>query len=1029
MNKIIDFAFSRFRSILFIFAFIILAGAICYRIMPKEAAPDVPIPIILVQVSYEGISPEDGERLLLKPLEKELQGLEGLKEIRAYAVEGFVNATLEFYAGFDNKVALQDVREKVDMAKSQFPDGSDEPFVKEINVALFPILTVNLSGNVDESTLINLAKDLKDKIETIPSVLEAEIVGDREELIEVILDPMVMETYKVSYGDVVMSLQKNNRLVAAGAIDTGQGRLVLKIPAVLETVEDVMNYPIKTVGNRILTFRDVANIRRSYKDPTSIARLNAQPTIALEVSKRIGANIIWTVDAVREIIDNESASWQDKIHVYYSQDSSEHIKEMLSDLQNNVISAVLLVMLVIVAALGLRSSVIVGLAIPSSFLAGILILYFSGCTLNIVVLFSLILVVGMLVDGAIIVAELADRYQQAGYGSFKAYAMAAKRMSWPVIASTATTLAVFVPLLFWPGVIGKFMKFLPMTVLFTLGSSLFMALIFLPVIGGLIDRKRFSKGGNREIGDLPPEPASGWMYDIYIKILKPLLNHPVKSLIGAILITVGIYALYAKFNHGVEFFPSVEPDYAQVHIRARGDLSIYEKDALVRQIENELNQMDEIESVYAHTLGQSSWESMPEDVVGVVQLEFEDWQQRRPVEEIFEDIRTKLKPYAGLIIELHEQEHGPSQGKPIVLRLFSPDQKKLEVAVNKLENTMEEIAGFEDVENTLPLPGIEWRLEVDRKKASRLGADTSLLGNMVQVLTKGFTVTSYRPDDVDDEVDINIRFPKVNRNLNSVRRLRVLSDNGFVPVENFVDFVPKVRRSSIRRIDGNRTATVKAGVRNDLLPDTQMTLLKKALLDDPLDGVEISFKGQDEDQREAATFLANAFIVALFLMMLILLLQFNSFYQMLLVLSAIIFSTSGVLLGLLVTFHPLGIVMVGIALIALSGIVINNNIVLIDLYNQLIGEGMNAYDAVINTCRQRLRPIFLTAVTTVLGLIPMTLALNIDFIAREVTLGAPSTQWWSQLSTAIVFGLSVATFVTLLVTPVLLILKDGRKKN
>ena len=1017
MKPIIDAAFKHFRAILFFFTFIMLFGSYAYYMIPKESSPDVPVPFIYISVSYEGISPEDGERLLIKPLEKELQGLEGLKELQATALEGRVNVILEFDAGFDNTKALQNVREKVDTAKSQFPNGTDDPIIQEINFALFPILTINFSGDVLQSTLVQLANYLKDEIERLPEILEAKVIGDREDIIEIIIDPIMIETYQISYEEVILSLQSNNRLVAAGSIDTGKGCLSVKVPAVIDNLNDILNYPIKVLENQTVLFKDIATIQKTYKDPTSIARLNSKPTIALQISKRIGANIIETVEATKNIINENSKYWKDKIDIYYSQDGSKDVKEMLGDLQNNIISAIILVMLVIIAVLGIRSSIVVGLSIPSSFLAGILILYLMGYTINIVVLFSLILVVGMLVDGAIIVVELANRYQQQGYSLFTSYAMSAKRMSWPVIASTATTLAVFVPLIFWPGMIGNFMKFLPITVIITLGSSLFMALIFIPVIGGVLGKKNVS---------IPKKNRTNYFSLQYHKLLNVILNHYVLTFVISCIILVFIYIFYGFFNHGVEFFPNIEPDYAQVHIRSRGDSSIYEKDMLVREIEQELVKMPELFSVYSNTSSELSSGLFAKDVIGVIQLEFIPWNTRRPVSEIFNDIRNRLKPFVGTIIELHKQEEGPPQSKVIDLQLESNNNKNLENAVKHVLSVMDTIGGFKDIEDDLPLPGIEWRLEVDRTKAAHQQANTSVIGSMVQMLTKGLKISTYRPDEVDEEIDINIRFPIKKRNLDSMKRLRIFTSIGFVPIENFVKFVPKQKKSAIYRSGGKRVMHVKANVQDNLLANEQLAKLKNSLNKAFLKDVNLTIKGEDEQQREAVSFLFKAFCIALFLMLIILILQFNNFYQVFLVLSAIIFSTAGVLIGLLVTGRPLEIVMIGIALIALSGIVINNNIVLIDTYNQLRSEGVQVREAIIKTCQQRLRPIFLTAITTILGLMPMMLTINIDFINNEVTIGAPSTQWWTQLSTAIVFGLSFATIVSLIITPSLLMIKSKK---
>ncbi|RLW71406.1 MAG: MFS transporter, partial [gamma proteobacterium symbiont of Stewartia floridana] len=461
MNTLIDLAFSRSRAVLLSLLFILLAGAMAYNGIPKESEPDIAVPIIYVSMSHEGISPEDAERLLVRPMEKELQSIAGLKEMKSTAGEGHASVQLEFSAGFDSKQALTDVREKVDIAKVKLPDATDEPEVVEVNVALFPVLTVSLSGPIPERSLVNIARDLQDRIEALPGVLEAEIGGDREAVLEVVVDPAIMETYGVEYDELISMVTNNNRLVAAGAMDTGAGRLVLKVPGVIEELDDVLRLPVKVDGDRVITFGEVASIRRSFKDPESFARVDGQPALTLEVKKRVGANIIDTITEVRNVVEAERKHWPAGLNVSYMQDKSDQIREMLSDLQNNILSAIILVMIVIIAALGPRSAVLVGLAIPGSFLAAILVLDSMGFTLNIVVLFSLILVVGMLVDGAIVVIEMADRKMQQGKAPMEAYASAAKRMSWPITASTLTTLAVFAPLLFWPGLVGEFMKYLP----------------------------------------------------------------------------------------------------------------------------------------------------------------------------------------------------------------------------------------------------------------------------------------------------------------------------------------------------------------------------------------------------------------------------------------------------------------------------------------------------------------------------------------------------------------------------------------
>lgn len=1019
MYALINAAFDRNRTAMLLFLFILLSGLSAYISIPKESEPDVVIPIIYVSMGHEGISPEDAERLLVKPMEKELQSLAGLKVLKGSASEGHGSVLMEFDAGFDSEQALADVRERVDSVRSELPADSDEPKVEEINVALFPVLTITLSGPLPERTLLRLARELRDQIEALPGVLEVDIGGDRIEMMEIIVEPTVMESYQLRFDELFGLIRNNNLLIAAGALDTGAGRMVVKVPGVVEELEDVLSMPVKVNGDRVVTFADVASVRRTFMDPEGYARVGGNPAISLEVKKRIGANIIETIDEVHAIVAQQRLQWPDSLYVGFLQDKAKDVRTILSDLQNNVISAIVLVMIVIIAALGPRSALLVGLSIPGSFLAGILVLNAIGYTLNIVVLFSLILVVGMLVDGAIVVAELAERNLSSGMAPKDAYRAAAKRMSWPVAASTLTTLAVFTPLLFWEGVIGQFMKYLPATVIITLGASLFMALVFVPVLGGMLG------GGRAQIGGISTVASPSWLARRYLALLKVLLRFPAATLVAAMGVMIATYMLYGAYGRGVEFFPDVEPNFAQVQIHARGDLSIHEKDAVVREVERRILNMEELRVVYGRSFVSGASNNMAEDVIGVIQLEFVDWQRRRPADQILAQIRELTADIPGVIIEPRKQENGPGAGKPVQIELSAPDYSKLAPAAVQLRRLMGELGGFVDIEDSRPLPGVDWRLQVDREEAARFGADIALLGNAVRMVTNGIKLSSYRPDDSDDELDIRVRFPNHYRTLGQLELLRVPTDRGMVPVSNFIELLPAPKTGVIKRVDGQRVITVEADVAEGVLVDDQVSSLKLALEGAGWSqGVDITFKGEDEEQRNASSFLGNAFMTAIFLMVVILVTQFNSLYQTLLVISAIIFSTAGVLLGLLVTQQTFGIVMVGIGIIALAGIVVNNNIVLIDTYNRLREEGMNAFDAALKTGEQRLRPVFLTSVTTVLGLMPMVLSMNIDLIQREISFGAPSTQWWTQLSSAIAGGLSFATVLTLMLTPCLLVLGE-----
>jgi multidrug efflux pump len=1011
MRALISAAMDRSRTTLLTFLFLLLGGMAAYQAIPKESNPDVTIPMIYVSMTLDGISPEDAERLLVRPMEQELRALEGIKEMRSTSAEGHASVMLEFDAGFDPDKALQDVREKVDTARSKLPQEADEPRVHEINVSLFPVLSIGLSGPLSERELITIARRLQDAIEAIPDVLEVEIGGDREDLLEIVVDAQVLESYGIDFDQLAQLVTRNNQLVAAGSLDTGNGRMALKVPGVIENIEDVMSMPVKVEGDTVVTFGDIAMLQRTFKDPTGFARINGEPALVLEVSKRSGANIIETIEQIRTLLDDARPRLPETLEIRYIMDQSEEVRDILSDLLNNVLTAIVLVIIVVIAAMGPRSALLVGLTIPGAFLTGILVIWGMGLTLNIVVLFSLILVAGMLVDGAIVVSELADRNLSDGQTVKQAWVEAASRMAWPVIASTATTLAVFVPLLFWPGVVGEFMKFLPMTVLICLIASLAMALVFLPVLGGV-------SGGKRSHHD----PEESRFVQGYRKALATLLKRPGLTLLGSLVLIILIYAAYGRFNHGVEFFPSVEPDSAQVQVRARGDLSIRERDAIVREVEQRLQNMPEVKALYARSMLSTSTQMAP-DVIGVLQFQFNDWFTRRTATEILEDFRERTADIPGVELEFRKQEGGPAEGKPVELLVSSMNSGDLDGYVDQIQQQMRAQGGFVDIEDDRSLPGIEWRLKVDREAAARFGTDVLSIGSAVRLVTNGLILATYRPEDVRDEVDIAVRVPNNWRELEQLQRQTINTPRGQVALSEFVTLEPGDKTGTIVRVDGQRTVTIKS----DVAPGQRMDELLRTLqaeMPEPPEGVTVRFAGENEDQQQAANFLVAAFLVAVGLMLLILVTQFNSLYQTFLILSAIVLSTAGVLLGLLFNGQPFGVVMVGMGIIALAGIVVNNNIILIDTYNQMKQEGKAAYDAALETGCLRFRPVLLTAITTILGLMPMVLGINVDLLSPSLGLGAPSTQWWTQLSSAIAGGLAFATFLTLLLTPALLVLGD-----
>ena len=1028
---LIESAMSRSRTVILSLLVVLIGGLIAYNTIPKEAEPDIEIPVIYVSITHDGISPEDSERLLVRPMEQELRSIEGIKEMTANAYEGGANVQLEFDAGVDTEQALQDVREKVDKAKAKLPGDTEEPTVNEVKMSRFdPMLVLNLAGNIPERTLTTIAKDLKEKIEGLSGVLEVNLIGTREELMEVVVDPLAMESYSLDQAQIIQFVSLNNRLVAAGALHSSEGRFPVKVPGVFESAADVLDLPIKAVGERIVHFKDIAEVRRTYKDAESVARLNGKPAIAIEVVQRAGANIIDTIDTVKALIAEERSYWPADMEIVASRDKSKDVSDMLSELQNSVLSAVLLVFIVIIGILGIRSALLVGVAIPGSFLMGILIIGYFGVTINMMVLFALIMAVGMLVDGAIVVTEMADRRMAEGESPYNAYSRAAIRMSWPIIASTCTTLAAFVPLAFWPGTTGEFMKYLPITLIAVLSASLIMALLFVPTLGSIFGKTGANTEEARrnlaaaETGDL--DSVSGYTGS-YIRFLRKSLQHPWRGVGGVSLLLMLIYAAFILFGKGVEYFPDVEQPFGMIDIRARGDLSTAERDALVRQVEERVLGMPEIEFLYAKT---GSNDRGAEDQIGTLTLNYIEWDKRRKADEILEEVRSRTNDLVGIQIEPRKPDAGPPIGKPIRIEFSSRFPDVLESSVAEVRSLMETKPGIINIEDSRPLPGIEWQIKVDRAEAARFGADVALVGAMVQLVTNGIKIGEYRPDDSDDEIDIRVRYPESSRSLAQIDELRIPTKNGLVPISTFVKRVPAQKVSKIRRIDMRRTMSIDADVAANYLVNDLVTDLRKELPRLEIDPrVSMTFGGSTQDQEEDQAFLARAMLMALAIMAIILVTQFNSIYQAGLILTAVLFSTGGVLLGHLIMGKPFGVIMSSVGVITLAGIVVNNNIVLIDTYNVLRSRGELAFEAILRTCAIRLRPVMLTTVTTIVGLMPMVMGVNINLIDRGVSIGAPSSQWWTQLASSVAGGLAFATILTLWLTPSLLMIQANVSKR
>ncbi|MEO1491000.1 MAG: efflux RND transporter permease subunit [Pseudomonadota bacterium] len=1091
MTGLVSWCTERARMILAFVLISIGAGLVSYVSLPKEGAPNIDVPVLYISVPFPGVSAIDSERLVVKPLETELRGLDGLKDMTGIASDSHAAVLLEFDQGWDKQATLAEVRDKVDQAQAEFPEDADEPTINEINLSEFPILVVSLSGLVPERTLTNLAKDMQDAIEAHPSVLEAKLTGHRDEMVEVLIDPLKMESYNVTAQELLTVVDRNNQLVAAGAVESETAAFSVKVPGSFETASDINNLPVKVNGDRVIRLGDVTEIRRTFEDAEGEARYNGRKSISLQVSKRIGQNIIATVAASRAIVEVEVAKWpeplQQAVNVDFSMDESTRVEDMVSQLEGSVATAVILVMLVVLASLGFRSALLVGIAIPSSFLLSFALMSAFELPINNMVMFGLILAVGMLVDGAIVVVEYADKEIQAGQGPMRAYAAAAKRMFWPITASTATTLCAFLPMLLWPGMPGQFMRQLPITLIFVLSASLIVALIFLPVLGGISGRisRAFARAGDAITqglrGVIPrwvtttakviagivlvaigifvalvadegrpealplifivlaiislcavlllrkprPAPEPGYHRTPFGRVVGLITLNPVMPFVAvgaAVGALVLMFQVYAEYGKGTEFFVKTEPERAIIYVRARGNLSLNETDRMVKAVEDRIAGIEGIESIFAFSGGgglvNPTGQEGPPDAIGQVQVELKPWGERGPGDDIIIAIGEAVQNMPGIVAELALQQEGPQQGKPVQLELSSGNWDLLLEATEIARAKFDATEGLVNIDDSRPLPGIDWEITVDRAVAGRYGADVATVGPLVQLVTRGAILGTYRPDDSDDELEIRMRFPESDRTLSTLDQLKVATDRGQVPLSNFIERQPVPKLENINRIGGERFFTVRSDVAAGTSDIAAIEGLEAWIAEEtPFPpGVSARFTGDREEQQESMAFLAKAFAGALGLMFVILLAQFNSLYNSVLVLSAVVMSVGGVLVGMLIMGQNFSIIMTGTGIVALAGIVVNNNIVLIDTYQEL-ARRMDPLEAVVRTAEARIRPVMLTTITTIAGLTPMMFATSLDFANGTIAVGAPTALWWVQLATAVVFGLATATVLTLVVTP------------
>jgi multidrug efflux pump len=1017
------------RVVVTVMVLLLIAGFGAYNSLPKESFPAIDIPYFYVSTSQTGISPADAERLIAKPIEDRLKEIDGLENITSTSTTGHVSVFLEFNVNADADRALADIRAELDGISGELPEDATEPSINEISFSGIPSISVAVYGEVPERALVQSAKDLQDELEKIPEVQSVSISGSRDEMLAVTIDLNRLEAYNLTASQLFDALARNNMVVAGGTLDTGQGSFNVEVPGLITTAADVYSLPLKTDGATVVTFGDVATITRTFEDATEYAHVNGQPAITLGVIKKLGTNVIDVSDKVRAVTEEFTKDWPASIGRSFLIDQADTTKNLFRSLEAAVMTAVALVMITCVATLGVRPALMIGMSIPISFMIAFLVVQMLGMTINMMIMFGLVIAVGVLVDDPIVVVEYAERKLQEGVPKRDAFIMAAKKMFVPVTAATATTLGAFIPLLFWPGIIGKFMSYLPIIVIVVMCASLLSALIFMPIIGAII--------ASTHVDPKAKEAADVVMYadkfDVkkvrgftggYVRLLQHLIRHPIITLTVGFGIVAAAFFAYGTNPTGTEAFPASEPEFGTVSVVARGNYSPIEIRDLLVEVEREILQVEGIQDVIMTFGGGDGFmtASTPPDTIGLFQLQLMPWKDRVPADEIFGNIRSRVADISGVDVQISAQEDGPPAGKAINLRVESDVYADLEPAVAKLRDYIEnELGDTVDVEDGRPSPGIDWQVTINRVEAAKYGIGVRELSPYVQLVTSGVKLGSYRPDDASDELDIKVRLPQEERTFDALDSLRVVTEQGQVPVSNFIERRAVPKTVNLERRNGVYNMAVAA----DLLPgvpaDQKIAQLQEwqAQQEWP-SSVQIVYGGAEEQIDDTNAFIGQAFGMAMFLIFLVLLLEYNSFYQVLVTLTTVVMSLAGVLLGMLVTQMSFSAIMTGLGIVALAGIVVKNGIVLIDTYNHYHrDDGVEPVKAMLITASQRVRPVLLTATVTALGVIPMALNIEFDFIRREVVVGGIAGSWFVHLSAALVSGLFFSTALTLIMVPVM----------
>ena len=1022
-------ALTRQATVLALLAIILIAGLYAYVTLPRESFPDITIPYIFVTTTYEGVAPEDMEKLITMPIERKLKGLSDVEEIRSTSAEGISTVAIEFLPKVDIDDALQKVRDKVDLAKSDLPaELPDDPVVQEFNLSDYPVIRVVLSGPFSLRRLKTFADEFEDRIEAVPGVLEARLTGGLEREIHVEFDLDRVAAYNVPFSTLIAAVERGNVNMPSGSMDIGPVKYLVRVPEDYKSPAEIFSLVAFVRDGKPVYLRDLAIISDSYKDPLTRSRINGEQSVTLAVLKRSGENIVTVTDEVKKVVDELRPLLPPALKIDLTSDMSKDVNLMVADLENNILSGLILVLAVIFIFIGGRSALFVALAIPYSMLMTFLMLTAGGITLNMVVLFSLILALGMLVDNGIVIVENIYRHMQEGESRLEAAQNATDEVAWPVITSTLTTLGAFVPMLFWPGIMGEFMGFLPLTLIFALSSSLFVALVINPVLSARYQSVKGGASGKEDEDRLP------FVKRIYLRILLWSLGHRCVVMVMAFVLLIGSISSFSLFGRGVEFFPETEPRRAYVFLKAPEGTNLDASDRLVRQVEAIASDYEDIQYVIAN-VGSVGGDPFSQGGTGThinrVAIDFKDFHDRsRPSSEIIKELRERiLAVIIGAEVQVEKEEEGPPTGAPVNMELTGDDILVLGDLAHRIRNRISDVPGLVDLKDNFVKGKPEIVVRVDREKAALVGLDTFTIAYTVKAAINGVKAGVFRLGK--DEYDIIARLPERDRrSVESVKRITVSGPQGEpIPLTSVASVSLGSGVGAVNRLNQKRIVAISGDVSGRLANDVIADIRERLADFDWPRGYMLSFTGEQQEQEKASTFLKKAFVAALFIIFLILITQFNSFVTPLIILTSVLLSLIGVFIGLLVTGTAFGIIMTGVGVISLAGVVVNNTIVLIDYYNKLRDRGMELREAVIQAGLVRFRPVMLTAVTTILGLLPMATGVSFDFSAMEWNIGGESSQWWGPMAVAVIFGLAFATLLTLNVVPVLISLVHGRKTS